>query len=309
MSGNQILDDLLRCEEGTAMTEFAITLPIFLAFFGLIAAVGALAHGTLDAQTRAAPEFWQEVYAAEDDPARMSARSEMVSNGGGLHQMLRSGGGGHWQESHRAVGEQMEATTGETIPGGVDGEPRRHLTDNPEDIIGDSRAVQGVSDDSLWPDSGRFAAPSDGASVGVTRSLFQDALHRVTHAAGVHLGVGAGVRYGDVTGGIDTTIDIGENLPTMRRSIHYSSRVGPSLQPAESLPLVDRFPRDPEARAWLTARLFVETENPYAELFNVLGDDACVAWWCTGNRLDPTANNRVPVIYESEPAAPSEPDN
>ncbi len=295
-------------EAGTSMTEFAITLPVFLAFFALIGGLGNSVQGAIDAQTRAAPDFWEEVYAAEDDAWRMSARTEAFTrsnNAQDIIQNLRGGWqGGHWQESHHAVNDQMGIITGQDIPNNADDDPARHLTDDPDDIIGDSRAAQGVSDDSLISGGGILSNPGGIRGGGIADALFDEAVRRLTQALGMHLGFGAGVRYGDVSGGAVTTVDPGYQLPEFEHAASYSSRVSPSPDIPDSIPFLDRFLGDPETRAFATARIYVQPEEPYGQLFNILGDDACTSFYCSGNRLNPSKSNAVPVIYDDHGSNP-----
>lgn len=329
----QRLDD---DQSGAAMTEFAITLPIFLAFFALIGGLGNVVQGSIQAQTSAAPAFWSEVYAAEDDLWRMSARTEGFTRSTGVMDMYQnlSGGfaGGHWQESNHAVDSQMGIVTGQSIPSGVQDDPDQHVTSDPSDLIGTSRAAQGVSDDSLLPSTDSLTSPGTWGSVdtggGLTDAIFDMALEELTKSLGIHLGFGAGVRYGDVSGGTETTIDPGYNLPQQNFSASYSSRVSPSpdlpdgISWMESIPIVDM--DDPEVRAWATARIFVQTEDPYGNLFDIFGDDGCDGGGggffssvgsffgiggdgCSGrdNRLDPNKSNEVPVVYDDHGSNPN----
>jgi hypothetical protein len=301
---------LARDEEGTAMTEFAIALPIFLLFFGAIIGLGAATHAAIEAHTNAAPPLWQEVYAAEDDTMRMTPRDQVFTGGsplGPLGSDLMGMGGaalngyysakGHWGESRLHTQVAMPLLTGKSLNAGAQGqEMTSNLTDNPRTIIGDSRAAMGVADDTLdvtinWTNLG-------GGIGGVITEL----VNNVTAALGVNLGYGAGIRYGTVEVGHSTSAQMPYGLPSVSYNVGYSSLISPS---PESNSTFDNFmpfgwTDDPEDRAWVAARLWVETEPQYRNLFAIYGNN-------NNNRLNRHKSNDVPVIYDDFGTNPDNP--
>ena len=294
------IDRLARDEEGTAMTEFAIAMPVFLLFFGAIIGLGSVTHAAIDAHTNAAPPLWQEVYAAEDDTMRMTPRDQVFSGAsplGPLGSDLMGMGNtalnayysakGHWGESRLHTQMAMPMLTGKSLNDGAQGqEITSNLTDNPDNIIGDSRAAMGVADDTL---SLTFNWTSLGGGIG---GLITELVNNVTAALGVNLGWGAGIRYGTVEVGHSTSAELPYGLSSVTYNVGYSSLISPTPEPTS----FDNFipfgwSDDPEDRAWVAARLWVETEPQYRNLFAIYGNN-------NNNRLNPWKSNDVPVVYD-----------
>lgn len=312
-SAIQSIAHLARDEEGTAMTEFAIALPVFLMFFGAIISLGAVTHAAIDAHTNAAPPLWQEVYAAEDDTMRMTPRDQLWSGGSPLGPVGGSilGGmtnayyatHGHWGESRMHVQAAMPLLTGKNVNSGAQGqEIQANLTDNPADIIGDSRAAQGVADDALGL-TFNWSSVAGGGS-----GLFSSVINNLTQALGINLGYGANIRYGTVEVGHTTTAEIPYGLPDASFQVGYSSLISPSVDAPSGgvLGAVDGllqqvgFTDEPEGRAWVASRLWVETEPQYRNMFMILNNT-------DNNRLDPNQSNDVPVIYDNYGTNPDNP--
>lgn len=301
------IETLLKEEEGTAMTEFALTLPIFLFFFGALIGLGSTTHAAIDAHTNAAPQLWQEAYAAETDGDRMSPRTSSWSDplpggAGGLIGTVGDfyyRGKGHWGESRMAVGTFMPIATGQDIPNTAGGnEISTNLTHTASNIIGNSRAAGGVADDTLnlggvnlWSLSG-----------GPVDLIITEVLSAVTQALGVNLGYGANMRYGTVEASHTETASLPYGLPDATYSVGYSSLISPS--PTNDTGVDDILPNDwtesPESRAWTASRLWVETEPQYRNLFSIYNNN-------TPDRLKKNASSDVPVIYDDYGTNPDNP--
>ncbi len=302
-------------EDGAALTEFVITLPIFLAFFGIIYSLSGLVHGVLQTHVDAAPQMWADTYAAEDEAMRMSPRSQAwqgnvdLSPSGALDlwNNLENAAGGHWGESYGAVSRDMPSLTGQTTPHETAYGREIHVTDNPRDVIGKSRAAMGVSDDALdlfggfnLSDlGGLFSGGGFGANA--SSALFQGIAAELMSAAGFHLGLGAGIRYGTVeTTHEHSVTGLGWGIPDTTWDVSYTNRVSPSPDSGVSIPVVNHWLDDPETRAWAVSRVWVETEDPYAQLFNIAGSSG-------NNRLNPWASSEVPLVYDDQGANPDNP--
>ena len=302
-------------QDGAALTEFVITLPIFLAFFGIIYSLSGLVHGTIQTHVDAAPMIWAETYAAEDDAMRMSPRSQAwqgdydLSAAGAqdLWNNLQNAAGGHWGESYGAVSTDMPIVTGQTTPHETSYGREIHVTNDPSNVIGDSRAAMGVSDDAwdLWGGSNWSQLGSifsgGGLGAGAGQALFQGIAQQVMDAAGLHLGLGAGIRYGtaDITHE-HTVSDLGWGIPDTSWQVSYTSRVSPSPDSGVSIPGLNSWLDDPETRAWTVSRVWVETEDPYAQLFNITGSSG-------SNRLNPWRSSDVPLVYDDDGGNPNNP--
>lgn len=306
------IDHLLNGEDGAVLTEFVITLPIFLAFFGIIYSLSGLVHGVLQTHVDAAPKVWQETYAAEDEFGRMSPRSQAwqgdydlsITGATEFWDNLQNAKNGHWGESYGAVSYDMPALTNQSMPHETAYGRELHATDNPRDVIGDSRAAMGVSDDAfglfdsfnLSELGGLFSGGGFGGNAGSL--AFQGIATQIMDAAGLHLGLGAGIRYGTVEVSHDHTIsDLPYGIPDTTWEVSYTTRVSPSPDSGVSIPFVNNWLDDPERRAWAVSRVWVETEDPYAQLFNIAGSSGT-------NRLNPWSSSAVPLVYDDHGSNP-----
>lgn len=287
----RLLDD----EQGTAMTEFVISLPIFLFFFSAIIGLGSVVHAAIDAHTDAAPAFWQEVYSAEDDKSRLSPRTQ--SWGGNFVENLPFRLYGHWGESSVRTQVNMPTLTGKRLNDSPQGqEITDNVTRNASDIIGDSRAAQGVADDTVGVS---LNVTSFGG--GLTDGIISNVIGMVTQMLGVNLGVGAGMRYGTVEGGTTTTAEMPYGMPDVHYEVGYSSLVSPNPETGTFIDdLPGNFGGEPESKAWATSWLWVQSEPQYRNLFAIYGNN-------NNNRLNRNASNDVPVVYDDFGTNPDNP--
>ena len=279
------------------MTEFAITLPIFLAFFALLMGLGNSVQGMIHAQTQPAPHLWEEVYEAPNDLIRNQPSTGVAADPpteapvtAGPRAAMTAGAG-HWGESYYQSRIAMPLATGESAPNDV----RSMMTMRSSNVVGDSIAGQGVaSDDYLttpwtdmdWDPRGNNIASWVGIGIGAVGWGIQ--------MSQAQLALGAGTRYGDVIAGAETDIEPGYGVPDFHQGTSYTSRISPSPDgtelPGSSTSTIDDFLGDSETRAFAFARINANLERPYREMLNIADahDDT--------NRMDPWASQDVPDL-------------
>ena len=309
-SFRRLLDD----EAGTSMTEFAVTLPVFLGFFMLIMGTGNIVQGVLHAQTQPASDFWTDVYEEEDDVMRMQpqvaaandyhmATNSLVGSGKTLGIL----GGGHWGESFAQAQGSMFAVTQQSIPGNLEDDPASNLTFRSSDIVGDeSGMVTGItSDDPLnWPNQ-----PERNDTY---TNWIGDGLGWVAYGLQIsqmQLALGAGTRYGSAVGGSETTIDPGYGLPEFTSGTNYTARISPNQDPPDFPGLganVQDMLGGTDNNTWTFARIHGEKHPQYAEMFNIAegyntsGGSGWGGFTFGGShdRMEPNGSVDIPDVYD-----------
>lgn len=286
------IETLAADERAAAMTEFAITLPVFLVFFGAIMGMGNLTQGAIQTHVDAAPQLWTDVYLAEevdefvdteesiffeppdvegmtireydDGPEEFVVRQDDVTGIMKTADDATSHVDGLWGESSETIME-MESITGIVPPVEIHTDP---LDDN---LIGtDSMGARAIADDrasAMRPDSGG--------------SIFGDAVNDMFDNAELESNSAwvAGTRYGAVVADNEMEFEPGYGLPVTEYEVHYTSRISPTWVPhyTPNVDGVDAGLLDaPEQRAWLATRMWIDDVDEYSRLFE-LGD---------GSRLD-----------------------
>lgn len=291
---------ILEDERGTAMTEFVITVPVFIFLFVGLLSLGNISQGAVAAHTEAAGPLWRATFAAEKDQSRMSPRNQNWTSlpVGGVGNTIGTGVNrlrGHWGESYTAV-TAMPLLTGKSLPNDAAGQDvRQKLTMDSTKIIGDSRAASGVADDTFRMSMGNWSAVGAGSG-----ALLTIALNSITQMLGVNLGFGAGMRYGTVTSNSHTVVKRPLGLPDAHYNLSYTSLVSPSNTNDASIAsfLPGGWVDDPEDRAYLASRLWVETEQPYRNLLGI---------YDSSRSFNGHASNAVPVIYQNYGTNPDNP--
>ncbi|RAL20632.1 hypothetical protein DL240_16505 [Lujinxingia litoralis] len=251
---------LLVDERGTSMTEFVMTIPIFITLFIGIMNLGRTARAQPHVTRDAATEMWQQVYQAEDEDIRMSARSEWAGLGshGNWLRTLESaylGATGHWGQSRLYAQPMMAGLTGKRIPNHGDyGRMARKITSNPAEIVGNAHVATMMVNDTL-----HFDALT--TSMGGRPSSLGDIIGAVAGTAvaisGASAGFGAGIRYGQVSAGHRATVEFTTGH-TLELGTSYTSLVSPTPEG----------PLNPEQRAFLVARTSAEIRKPYSRLLD-----------------------------------------
>jgi hypothetical protein len=272
----QLLGRLHADQDAVTLTEFVITLPIFIILFAGMLKFNKVADAAIDHKVLASKNLWTNVYSAEDEMSRMTPRSQLVeatraSDIWSALNLTYRGLKGHWGESYMAAQYMMQPTTGVDIPRS-DPEWRildRRLTDNPEDIIGSATVTRMMVDDTL--DFGDLKTMlSRGARLNggtdPTRLIFQAIIGGALQILGATSGYAANIRYGSAEGSASRTTTV------YGRRMHFNQSYNALISPATEPPFND-FMNDTETRAWMTARLVGELENPYGELMDFLSQD------------------------------------
>ncbi len=263
-------------ERGTSMTEFAITLPIFMAMMSFVYYIGAAGHVITEEQGQAQRMVWEEViphtepqqvpvdYSDPDQPhvhpasaadvdhefmqeyvlrqRREGLKAEMREHEEDTYDAMASGG--HWGESFRR-----------TRP--VDGQATMaydadQMTTQPTDVVGGSGYARTLVDDtsSAQPlQTGVAGGPSalqPAASAGAGSGLAP------VLGGGMRYGVAHGVREGDV----ELPRDWGFSV-----RLYYSSLVPPT-------------PVRNESRVVGITRTQMENYEPYQKLLGIQEDSA-----------------------------------
>lgn len=256
-------------ERGTSLTEFVITMPIFVVILSFVYYMGAAGHVLSEETGEAQRLLWDRVveqtqppegmiqYTDPDQPhvhpvpgaelddqfmrtyelsqGRNILRAEIRAHEEGGHGALASGG--HWGESHWRTRPAAEA---------IDiADEGKGPTDNPTDVLGDSDYAHTLIDDSsgdvVHMGAGGTGDLADMASTGTSRESVAPAL-------------GAGIRYGVVHGLREGELEFprGWTLPVR---FHYDVLVPPR-------PMVDG---ERESAALARTRL----AGPYEELLGI----------------------------------------
>ncbi|TXD35672.1 pilus assembly protein [Lujinxingia vulgaris] len=254
------INALLRDERGTSMTEFVMTIPIFITLFIGIMNLGRPARAQSYVTRDAATEMWRQVYQAEDDDLRMSARYEWA--GLGSHDSwLRTleagylGATGHWGHSRLYAQPMMFGLTGRTIPNRGDyGRMARKITSNPTEIVGNAHVATMMVNDTLHFDA---LATSMGGRPDSLGDIIGAVAGTALSISGAAAGFGAGIRYGQVDAGHTATVTFTTgHTRTLTRK--YNALVSPTPDG----------PLSPEQRAFLVGRTSAEIREPYRNLLD-----------------------------------------
>jgi hypothetical protein len=253
------LNQLDADENGAAMTEFIIFLPVWGFLFAGIFALAELGIETTRVKLQANKQIWDQVipiteYTNVDEHATVAAYgtaaakyASYASNSSNPSQILDGvegiafavgGTGGHWGESHARVLPYESLGIAE-----VD-----NLTRTPSDIVGDAPYPNSVVDDSVTDD----LSPSGG---------FAEVLEEILTSSGAVHAAGAGIRYGAVFGEIEGhSIQVAGGV-TYDASAHYDALVAPA-------PLTGFTTK----MSFGINRLLAETEDEYSVMMNY-GED------------------------------------
>ncbi len=278
------IGELLDCEEGAVMTEFAVTLPVFLLFFGAIIGLGNLTQGAIQAHTNAAPHLWTDIFLAEDDDAFLEAdrgvkqreealgfepRTPDISEIAEEVDDITASGQGHWGESSQSIGQWLENEDRipDTHSAGVG------AISNPRDsnMLGPgkdgSAPAAGLLDDRA---GAILDFPYDS---GASNTIFGDARDQIPQ--NTNAGWAAGIRYAAVARENEMTVDPGYGIPEAEYKISYSVRISPTHRGSTSVSVsgIDSdWLEDPETRSWMVARMYGDAHAEYSRLFE-LGQD------------------------------------
>lgn len=234
-------DQIASDERGTSLTEFTITMPIFIMVMAFVYYMGAAGHVITHESAEAQRLLWNDVmeytYPVEDtegisdpdNPHTHPTTAEVVDREflnevdlqqrrGGLATQVRAqeenvyGGverGGHWGESFQRTRPAHEAIQL--------GRNADQMTESPRDVVGDSRYAQRLVDDTNDNSTGpRTVQMGAGGvlSAGIPREGTVPVL-----AAGMRYGVAHSTREGEIEYG---------NGWTMPVRVHYDVLVPPT---------------------------------------------------------------------------------
>ena len=249
-----------RNEEGVSLTEFIITVPIFLSLMVGILNMGQLLREVPQAGRYAATEMWEATYAAESDTLRMSARyewTELGSHQGWIGNMYSAyaGATGHWGESFLYSGPLMTGLTGRTIPThGEYGRMRQNRTLSPSNIVGNAHVATMMVNDGLTFDS---LTTSMGGNPTSLTGIIGAVAGSAVAISGASAGFGAGIRYGQVRTTYEHSFEMSFG-GSRDWTYGYTSLVSPTTEG----------PLNPEQRSFLVARASAEIRNPYNSLMD-----------------------------------------
>ncbi len=267
---------MMRCrrlwedEDGTSLTEFAITLPIFVAMMSFVYYMGIAGHVITEEQGHAQRLVWDEViphtqqqqvpvnYGSVDQPhvhpgtgaevdrdfleenvlrqRRDELKAEVRVHDEELYDAM--GGGGHWGESYRR-----------TRP--VDAQARMgnyadQMTTQPTDVVGGSEYALRLVDDTSGAQTQSMGSGGPSALQPASAAASGSGLIPVL-GAGMRYGVAHGLREGEV------------NLPrdwSFSVHIHYSTLVPPTPVPND-------------AQVAGITRMQMERYEPYQKLLGI----------------------------------------
>ena len=280
-------------EQGAAMTEFAMTLPIFLLFFGALLGLANMTHGAIDAHADAAVYHWMDTFYADQhatfyesgtegsgvmyrdhdsgdyEDFNLDGFSNVVVSALGTAQV----DGGHWQESQMVVDGFLSNLTNLNAPMDM-------VTDaTAEDMLGDSLVARAVADDRR----GQGVPDGDYTDFGLAWEAV------VNEGITTNAGWAAGTRYGVVATQHEIAVNPGFGLPVAEYEVTYFSKISPT--PHFGLDVTmgtipDEWWDEPETRSWFAVRMWADEIAEYGRLFEIDTDQA------TG-RLD---HNRRTVV-------------
>ena len=245
-------------ERGTTLTEFVMTLPIFVMIFIGILQLGTVTAHSVVVDARAYKETWDLAIPVSKE--KVSLAHMTPASGGGLavkaisYEHTRSSlqqGAVQAAELMTYQGLAKDGTLGESynraLPaekvlniGNLDGNLQSSLS---PDLIGNSKYAKDLLNESV-----DFAASGSGA-------LSQ--LNGFVTGAGIRPAIAAGMRYGAVVGeASDSTSWL--NFPVNYRA-HFNTLVAPyPMGTAED-----------ELTTTAVTRLTMEAQNPYAEVLGI----------------------------------------
>ncbi len=261
-------------ERGTSLTEFTITMPIFIMVMVFVYYMGAAGHVLTQETAQAQRLLWNEVmdytYPVEDsvgisDPDNphthpVSAEEvdreflnevDLQQRRAGLaheveaHDIEVYGGverGGHWGSSF-----QRTRPAHETIRMGRDAD---QMTDNPRDVVGESRYAQRLVDDTNDISTGPRTV-----QMGVGGVLSSGIPREGTTPV-----LGAGMRYGVANMTREGTIQFGERW-SMPVRVHYDVMVPPT-------PMIHN-----ERETSEVARNLLDEQSAYGDLLGIQNAD------------------------------------
>lgn len=194
-------------DEGTALTEFVITLPIIILLFSGIVTLGQLGMAATRVKARAQSDMWRKVVDPRPIDDHVSPRlaafkgARYFSDGEYLAGLdsATTFAGGHWGESYvRVKPLALEPAARQTTPGNVPGLARApaigEVTQDPERKIGDSPFAATLVKDNL----DRDVLPQN--------KDINSILTSVTVGSGIVPYLGAGIRYGTEFGEATDTV-------------------------------------------------------------------------------------------------------
>jgi len=271
-----------RDEHGTALTEMAISLPIWILMLGGLITLGKLGMNTTANQLHAQTDLWNgvlEVSSSEDTPDGNSNTGDDQW----VHFTPITGGGAAALESGElalvdanpnkaldlvnvgamgpAKGLALSGTLGESYWRSfplkvVPGHTMPDITTDPEEVlkVGSSYPKKVTYD-------GIIDSSTDYNTGGGWLSTVTNAIGNVVASAGLVGSLGAGIRYGEVFAESDSDIDVMFNT-TVSASSHASILVAPK-------PLTGN---DAKWRPFLINRLLAGGEPNYAKMMRFGGD-------------------------------------
>ncbi len=291
MNFRQWLISLHRNRRGTSMTEFIISLPVFLIVFAGLLKLGEFSHETVRAGEEAKLETFRKFLRVQQGTS--SDFGDMIDNvtqegeGSHLNPVPAGASAGDQIRNHeprlptdagRAVLTSYEATsygrlsqrgsfgestarlrptefTSEMGPMGV-----QDLLNTPErSLFGDNANGQVLAFDLV---SDRMTTPPQGGDCSSLLDILSDEVNSLLNSSGARPMLAAGIRYGTVTGEIDKTVTIaGED--NVEIETYYNTLVAPHI-----------FDDDPHRQASLAtyiSRLALKTcsRAPYNQMLGI----------------------------------------
>ncbi len=236
---------------GAALTEFAITLPIFVLLLTALMHLGHLGQTTVAVKTDAYGAMWAESYrltqaTIDDEPGVYSPRSQLMDampDGVSAPEIVGSldaaaaAIGGHWGEAMFKANLTPILSGGQISHTNQDTDAAKRLNENVNittaphqvmsDIIGESRDHRPsyAVNDNLGDDNiANHFDDVDGLS-----GIISSALSSVLTASGVVPGLFAGVRTGDAEGSASSTVEYSNRF--LSHSDTYSASYRTGLSP------------------------------------------------------------------------------
>lgn len=253
------LKRLHRGEEGSAITEFTMFLPVWVICFAGIVNLGKIGHGTTNTQIQAQQNLWENLVDKVDydlqDLEHISPRAaaipaasksmrpranhvranETANTFESLTWSVAMGAQGHWGESYQR-----------TII--LDSAGIADLGDGPYYQASD--LIEAAYPTSIVSDALTDADMPSGGVADIVASAIQ--------ASGALAAVGAGIRYGVVVGEkVDDSVEV-TGFGTISSNSRYDALVPPSAMTGFT---ADRIP-------FFLARLMAEAEDNYAVMLN-----------------------------------------
>jgi hypothetical protein len=237
-----------RDQRGAALTEFAITLPIFLLLLMALLHLANMGQTTVAVKKAAYSNMWSESYrltqaTITEEPGVYSPRSAFMdampdgvsaSSAIGSLDSIAEGIGGHWGEAMFKTNLAPLLTGGQITHTSQDTEASVRLNENVNittgphqvmtEIIGESRQHRPAFavNDNLGDDN--LANHLDGMD-GIS-GVISSALSAGLTASGVVPGLFAGVRSGDAEGTASGSVDFDTNLLAFSDEYSVTYRTG-----------------------------------------------------------------------------------